>query len=65
MKLLRGEIVMKNFSSRWINSERPGTIYYIRKDGFSQPIVEMIQTDGYTTKLKMNLDQLFDFEGNM
>ena len=25
----------------------------------------MIQTDGYNTKLKMNLDQLFDFEGKL
>ena len=56
---------MKNFSSRWINSEIPGTIYYIKKEGFSGPVVEMVRTDGYTSKLNMNLDQLFDFEGKL
>ena len=56
---------MKSFNSRWINSEVPGTIYYVKKDDFSGPVVEMVRTDGYTSKLKMSLDQLFDFEGKL
>ena len=39
---------MKSFNSRWINSEVPGTIYYVKKDDFSGPVVEMVRTDGYT-----------------
>jgi len=56
---------MIQFNSRWIHSEQPGTIYYVKKDGFSQPVVEMVRTDGYTSQLKMNMDQLFDFEGKL
>lgn len=56
---------VSQFKTRWINTEQPGTIYVVKKEGYLGPVVEMIKTDGYTSKLRMTMNQLFDFEGKL
>ena len=54
---------MKQIYSKQVNDDNNEKVYQVSNDRFGNLCVEEIRLDGYYTKLGMNEDQLFNFEG--